>query len=169
MEPIAEDIVERAEDFLFKLDDKQVLEQISELKKRQPHIVYYIAAINELEKSKKSNILFSRFVLMIDYCYRSYPADISVIEKQTVSASLTKEKIIKLYVPDADGILVDNDATYLLLNQTHLTAVIKAKEKTYESGPEQIDPKIFDKIWMPLIFILHLYQNEATKQMSKLK
>ena len=40
MEPIPEDIVERAEDFFFKLDDNQVLEKITELQKSQPRLFF---------------------------------------------------------------------------------------------------------------------------------
>jgi|ERR1035437_2475411 hypothetical protein len=168
MEPIAEDIVERAEDFFFKLDEHQVIEQMTEFQKRQPWIVFYIATINELEKSKEGNILFSRFALMIDYCYRSYPIILSVIEKETVSDCLNKESILSRFVPTADGIMVDNDASYLLINQIHLTAIIKAKDSIYEDDSEQTDTTVFDRIWMALITVLHLYQNEAKKQMSKL-
>ena len=167
MEPIAEDIVERAEDFFFKLDDKQVLEQMKEFQKRQPWIINYLGTVAQIVISEKIILIVSRFALMTDYCYRSYPVNLPVIERKAINFNLSKDVIYSHVVKDESGDFVDYDASALLVNQGHLTEILKAKETLIEDLIDPDKPKLFGQIWFTLITILHLYQNEAKKQMEK--
>jgi hypothetical protein len=169
MEPIAEDIVEHAEDFFFKLDDKQVIEQISDLQKRQPWIVHYINSSNQVIKSEKMNFVVFRFTLMTDYCYRSYPVNLPIIERKAINFNLSKDVIFSHVVKDEGGEFVDYNASALLVNQIHLTEILKAKETEIEGLVNPEEPKVFGQVWLSIITVFHLYQDETIIQMSKLR
>ena len=168
MEPIPEDIVERAEDFFFKLDDKQVVDFFEEYKKKQPWVHRFILVSFNFIKLNKYHILLSRFLLLIDFCYQSYPLIFPIIERSKVGEYM-KDETIKQFSPLKPGSEhVDTNQSYLLVEQIYLTEVLKSKESLYDDEANPLDKKIAGEIWLTMITVLNIYQDMAKKEMDKI-
>ena len=167
MDPIPQDTVERAEDFFFKLDDKQVLDQIKDYEKIQPSIHKYLWVTDQIMKSPEIYILLSRFTLMFDYCFRSYPIELTIIKRDSVSYYVSQEGIKSMCpnIPETSDI--DTDKALELIDQIHLTKIFKEKESLFMTEEPEEKRIIGSQIWLSLITILHLYQDEAIKQPEK--
>jgi hypothetical protein len=168
MEPIPEDIVERAEDFFFKLDNKQVAEKMHDYQISQRWICNYIGHVFVDIKNKDWQILILKHVLMIDYCYRSYPINLPVFGKAGYKIYMNENRrhINCPVIPDTKR--VDTNAAYLLLEQMNLTKIFKSKEILYDDPNNRSHDEYAFKIWISLITILHIYQDMAKIEMEKI-
>ncbi len=172
MIPIAQETIDFADDFFFRLSQKQVREKLSDYHKRQPDLaIFMLVCIDLLSGKKQADILF-RMILILDYCFTySYPKLRPVTDKVLI-AHLQWQEVANENAFKKLGSVYDEDFLDLIaaignLNQDALMNYFDKKIDSYYVNEPIFTEKDNDRFSKNIMAYAFLYQMELQKQLNE--
>ena len=170
MKPIEQDVIDFADDFFFHLSINQVKEKIEEFSKRQNFLnQYLLMTYNDLSGIIPREIML-RMVLVVDYCFSTYPVKINTISIQSMMdhmkwqnerlriAEIETKHIPEISTVDYIKVIGDMGQDVLLTYFQNKIGICIAKNLFVGNDYLEFD--------MTLMTVGFLYQNQLRRQMD---
>jgi|ERR1035437_576869 hypothetical protein len=161
IEPIDRETIDFADDFFFKLSDKQVYDKIIELQKKQQYIYIMLNTfLKDFRGTKQQYVLF-RIALAIDYCYNKFYNEIPFItQKKVVDFSTFVAEDHEADIARGE-LKMDTDKILRELNQPYLIEMVALKQMLYHEDLNILNEKESHAIGQFMTFIIPIYSEEV--------